>query len=101
MTDDHPSAPLSMDAVPAGDPAGGYRYFAALPTGWTRDRPAGVVRRSRAGDRLDEAFTRNLRWEPTTALRDHEHGYLDDDYVEITPDEVDTFVRDVTARLGG
>ena len=101
MTDDTPSGRLSPDAVPAGDPPSGYRYFAELPRGWTRERPAGVIRRSRDGDRLDQLFTRDLRWEPTTALRDHEYGDGYDDYVEITPDEVDAFVRDVTAKLGG
>jgi len=101
MTDDDQVSPLSPDAVPPTDPPSGYQYFAALPRGYTRARPAGVVRRSRDGDRLDQAFTRDLRWEPTTALRDHEYGDGYDDYVEITPDEVEAFVRDVTAKLGG
>ena len=101
MTDESPSGPLSPDAVPGSDPPSGYQYFAELPRGWTREHPATVIRRSRDGDRLDQMFTRNLRWEPTTALRDHEYGAGYDDYVEITRAEVDAFVRQVTARLGG
>lgn len=99
MTDAKPSGPLSPDAVPPTDPPSGYQYFASLPRGRTRDRPAGVVRRSRDGDRLDQAFTRNLRWEPTTRLRDYEYRDGDGNYVEITETEVDAFVERVTAKL--
>ena len=48
----------------------------------------------------DEAFTRNLRWEPTTALREHEFGYGNMDHVEITRAEADVFVDRITRKLG-
>ena len=49
---------------------------------------------------VDEAFTRNLRWEPTTALREHEFGHGNTDYVEITRAEADVFVDRITRKLG-
>lgn len=73
-------------------------YYGTIPPGRTRANPAGVVRRSVVDGRpLDEAFTRNLTWERTTALLEHEFGHNDLDYVEISPAEAETFVQRITA----
>lgn len=77
-------------------------YYGSLAAGRTRDRPAGVYRRKVVdGHAVDEAFTRNLRWEPTTALHERDLGYNEVDYVEITRAEADAFVQRVSAKLSG
>mgnify|MGYP007039430892 CR=1 FL=1 len=71
-----------------------FAYFGSLPPGRTRERPAGVFRRAVVdGQPVDEAFTRNLRWETTSALRERDLGYNEMDYIEITEAEVDAFVQ--------
>jgi len=76
-------------------------YFGSVPPGRTRDRPAGVFRRTIVdGQLVDEAFTRNLRWEYTSALRLRDLGLGDMDYVEITEAEVEAFVQRIRDRLG-
>jgi hypothetical protein len=77
-------------------------YYGSLAAGRTRDRPAGVVRRTVVdGHPVDEAFTRNLRWEPTTKLHERDLGYTDTDYVEISEAEAEAFVQRVSAKLTG
>jgi hypothetical protein len=77
------------------------RYFGSLPLGRTRATVAGVVRSTLVdGHRVDEAYTRNLRWEPTTALRDRDAGHDDRDYVELTEAEAEEFIRTATRALG-
>ena len=75
-------------------------YFGSVPPGRTRDRPGGVFRRTVVdGQPVDEAFTRNLRWEPTSALRERDLGFGDIDFIEITPAEAEAFVLRVTDKL--
>lgn len=82
-------------------PADTTTYYARVGDGFSRDDPAGVVRRRRAGnDVRDEAFTRNLRWRATEYLRRYALGHNDGDRVEITPAEADAFVRRITRKLG-
>ncbi|MEU3500761.1 hypothetical protein ABZ726_08310 [Streptomyces hundungensis] len=57
-------------------------------------------RRVLDGASYDEAFTRNLRWEPTEYLRLHLLGHNEVDHVEITECEADGFIATVVARLG-
>jgi hypothetical protein len=52
-----------------------------------------------AGVEHDEAFTRNLRWEPTEYLRRYHLGHDDVDHVEITEAEADAFVARITEKL--
>ncbi|WP_084219387.1 hypothetical protein [Spirillospora albida] len=60
-------------------------YYAILDEGFAPSRPAGIVRRVHATPRpTDEAFTRNMQWEPTEFLVLHWLGHNDEDYVEIT-----------------
>jgi hypothetical protein len=69
-------------------------YFGSVPPGRTRDRLGGVFRRSVVdGQPVDEVFTRRLRWEPTSALRERDLGYGDTEYIEITEADADAFVH--------
>ncbi len=75
-------------------------YYARLAVGRTRENPSGVLRRRRAGERtVDEAFTRNLRWEPTDYFDRVRLGHNDDEHVEITEAEAQQFVERLTAKL--
>ncbi|WP_328309628.1 pentapeptide repeat-containing protein [Streptomyces sp. NBC_00442] len=75
-------------------------YYAKTGDGYPRSGPRGIVRRRFLGGvAYDEAFTRNVRWEPTEYLRLHELGHNEIDHVEITEAEADAFVAAVTAKL--
>ncbi|MFG3282909.1 pentapeptide repeat-containing protein [Streptomyces sp. NPDC048111] len=75
-------------------------YYAKIGDGYPRSGPRGIVRRRFLdGVAYDEAFTRNLRWEPTEYLRLYELGHNEVGHVEITEAEADAFVAVVTAKL--
>lgn len=48
----------------------------------------------------DEAFTHNLRWEPTEYLTSDDPEQTDDDHVEITEIEAAAFVEWATSSPG-
>ncbi|MET9252335.1 pentapeptide repeat-containing protein [Streptomyces sp. NPDC003717] len=78
---------------------GGTVYFARVDAEFPRSHPAGVMRRRRAGDIVrDEAFTRNLSWEPTEYFRRYELGSNDGEHVEISEEEANRFVVEITLR---
>ncbi|MFI6687048.1 pentapeptide repeat-containing protein [Streptomyces sp. NPDC050485] len=83
------------------DPASRHiTYYAKIGEGYPRSSPRGIVRRRFLdGVAYDEAFTRNLRWEPTEYLRLYELGHNEVDHVEITEEAADSFVAAVTAKL--
>jgi len=70
-------------------------YYAVVNDLSTRDRPAGLFRRTytEAGGLRDEAFTRNLVWKNSSSLVSAERGDLDNDYIEITEDEANQIVE--------
>ncbi|MFF3980754.1 pentapeptide repeat-containing protein [Streptomyces sp. NPDC055808] len=77
-------------------------YYAKISEGHPRESPRGIARRRILdGVGCDEAFTRNLRWEPTDYLRLYELGHNEIDHVEITEVEADAFVLAVIAEFGG
>ncbi|MGW6270302.1 pentapeptide repeat-containing protein [Streptomyces sp. NPDC055060] len=83
-------------------PPGSVTYYARIDDEFPRERPAGIVRRRRAGQTFhDEAFTRNLRWEPTEYLRLYDLGHTDSDHAEISEEEVNQFISRITAKLRG
>ncbi|OKI96664.1 hypothetical protein AMK10_08140 [Streptomyces sp. CB02058] len=83
-------------------PPGTVTYHARVDDEFPRERPAGIVRRRRAGNSLsDEVYSRNLRWEPTEYLRLYELGHNDDDHVEITEEEANRFILRTRAKLQG
>ncbi|MFJ2580012.1 pentapeptide repeat-containing protein [Kitasatospora aureofaciens] len=76
-------------------------YYAMFSGKYTRENPHGVMRRRIVdGIDVDEAFTRNLRWEPTEYLRRYYFGHNDIDHAEITRAEVDAFIERVKQAVG-
>ncbi|MFE2964373.1 pentapeptide repeat-containing protein [Streptomyces sp. NPDC059340] len=75
----------------------GTKYYAKISEGYSRSNPQGIVRRRMVdGVAHDEAFTRNLRWEPTEYLRLYELGHNEVDHVEISEAEAAAFIEEVT-----
>ena len=75
-------------------------YYAVVNDLSSRDRPAGLFRRTYTedGGRSDEAFTRNLRWEYSTSLISAERGDLMNEYIEITEDQANQLMEQLRAR---
>ena len=78
-------------------------YYAVVNDLSSRERPAGVFRRTYTedGGRSDEAFTRNLLWELSPALISAERGDLENEFIEITEDEANQIVERIRARVTG
>jgi hypothetical protein len=78
-------------------------YYAIVNDFSSRERPAGVFRRTYTedGGRSDEAFTRNLKWEYSTSLISAERGDLDNKFIEITEGEANQIVERIRARVTG
>jgi len=92
-------APATLDAL---DAEGEITYYAKISEGYPRSSPRGIVRRRvDDGRTYDEAFTRNLRWEPTEYLRLYELGHNEVDHVQITEIEAAAFIESTTKRLTG
>src|SRR5690348_11904199 len=64
-------------------------YYAIVDDLSSRERPAGVFRRTYTDDggRSDEIFTRDLAWEFSPELISAERGNLEFEFIEITEDE--------------
>ena len=75
-------------------------YYAVVNDLSTRDRPAGLFRRTytQAGGLRDEAFTRNLIWKNSSTLVSAERGDLENDFIEITEDEANQLMEQLRAR---
>ncbi|MCX5109218.1 hypothetical protein OOK13_11880 [Streptomyces sp. NBC_00378] len=96
-------APSTLDTLDAGA-AGRISYFAKISEGYPRSSPRGILRRRLVGREAqthDEAFTRNLRWEPTEYLRLYELGHNDIDHVQISEREAAAFIESTTKKLTG
>ena len=78
-------------------------YYAVVNDLSSRDRPAGLFRRTytEAGGLRDEAFTRNLIWKNSSTLVSAERGDLENDFIEITEDEASQLVEQLRARWTG
>ena len=78
-------------------------YYAVVNDLSTRDRPAGLFRRTytEAGGLRDEAFTRNLVWKNSSSLVSAERGDLDNEYIEITEDDANMLMEQLRARWAG
>ena len=78
-------------------------YYAVVNDLSSRERPAGVFRRTYTEDdgRSDEAFTRNLRWEYSTSLISAERGDLQNEFIEITEHEANRIVERIRATITG
>ncbi len=78
-------------------------YYAVVDDLSSRERPAGVFRRTYTedGGRSDEVFTRDLTWEFSPELISAERGDLQYEFVKITPDEADQIVERIRAEVTG
>lgn len=77
-----------------GPRSGDITYYAKFIEGYSRSNPQGIVRRRLVnGVAHDEAFTRNLRWEPTEYLRRYALGHNEVDHVQITEAEAVAFIE--------
>ena len=78
-------------------------YYAVVNDLSTRNRPAGLFRRTytEAGGLRDEAFTRNLVWKNSSSLVSAERGDLQNDFFEITEDEADQLMEQLRVRWSG
>ena len=76
-------------------------YYAVVDDLSSRERPAGVFRRTYFDDGgdADEAFTRNLVWECSPSLFSAERGDLQNDFIEITEDEADQIIERIRAEV--
>ena len=73
-------------------------YYAILDEDSSLARPVGVFRRVKSENgQIDEAFSRNLRWEFSPLLYSAERGDTMYDFVEITEDEADAVVARIRA----
>ena len=77
-------------------------YYAVVNDLSSRERPAGVFRRTYTEDGgVDEAFTRNLIWERSRLLVSAERGDLVNEFIEITEDEANQIVERIRATVTG
>jgi hypothetical protein len=78
-------------------------YYAVVNDLSSRDRPAGLFRRTytEAGGLRDEAFTRNLIWKNSSTLVSAERGDLENDFIEITENEASQLMEQLRARWTG
>lgn len=77
-------------------------YWARLGEGDTRQRPAGLLRRTRVGSvSVDEAYGQDGRWHRTRTLERAELGELLDDVVPLDPVAADRLVAGWRERSSG
>lgn len=77
----------------------GVTYYAMFSDGYSRSSPHGIVRRRIvSGVAHDEAFTRNLHWEPTEYLRLYALGHNEVDHAEISEAEAAAFIKKVSEK---
>lgn len=78
-------------------------YFAIVTERTSLQRPAGVFRLTRSEEGLwHEAFTTELRWEPTGLYASFQRGEdLDHDFVEVSEEDANAFIERLTARVKG
>jgi hypothetical protein len=75
-------------------------YYARIDADHPVERPAGIVRRiEMEGTLIDQAFTRNMEWQPTEYFQLHSLGHHDDEYVEITEEAADQIIAAWQRRL--
>lgn len=80
---------------------GGVDHYAIVGSGRTIASPSGLVRRRYTSEgRVDEALSRDLTWEPTSAITQWEYGNLSGELVEISEGEAEALVERFRERWG-
>jgi hypothetical protein len=75
-------------------------YYAIVDELSSRERPAGVFRRTffEDGGMEDEAFTRDPEWKRSWLLASAKRGDTENDFIEITKAEADQIVERIRQR---
>jgi hypothetical protein len=74
-------------------------YYAIIDDASSREHPAGVFRRTEyEKGKVDEVFSRDLRWAPSPLLRTAEHGDLTNEFAEITEEEAAQIMERIRAE---
>jgi hypothetical protein len=74
-------------------------YYALIDDLSSRAHPGGVLRRVEGEKgKVDEVFSRDLRWDASPLLRAAEHGDTMFDFAEITEDEANEIVGRIRAE---
>ena len=74
-------------------------YYALIDEFSSRAQPGGVLRRvERDNGKVDEAFSRDLKWDPSPLLRAAEHGETMFDFAEITEEEANRVIDRIRAE---
>jgi hypothetical protein len=70
-------------------------YYAIVDELSSRERPAGVFRRTyfEAGGKRDEAFSRDGKWERSSLMVSAERGDLENEFIEISEQEAEELVN--------
>ena len=69
-------------------------YYAIIDEFSSRDQPGGVLRRVKNDEgQVDEAFSRNLRWEFSSLMYAAERGDTMFDFVPVSEDEASRIVE--------
>jgi len=69
-------------------------YYAIIGGGRTAKNPSGIVRRRyTSSGRIDEALSRGLSWEATSAITQWEYGNLSGELTEISEAEAEALVE--------
>ena len=77
-------------------------YYAIVDDYSSRERPAGVMRRTETDDRQnDEQFGHDLEWTYSPLLYSYERGNMDNDLYEIGEDEANRIVERIRHSVTG
>ena len=69
-------------------------HYAIIGGGRTAANPSGLARRRHtASGRIDEALSRDLSWEPTSAITQWEYGNLSGELVELSEADADRLIE--------
>jgi hypothetical protein len=75
-------------------------YYAIVDDYTSRDDPAGVLRRFDEGERRDESFGRDLKWQFSSLLHAAERGDTQYELIPISQDEADGIVARIREQAG-
>jgi hypothetical protein len=74
-------------------------YYALIDDFSSRAQPGGVLRRiEKDKGKVDEVFSRDLKWDASPLLRAAEHGDTMFDFIEITEDAANQIVDRIRAE---
>jgi hypothetical protein len=77
-------------------------YYAIVDDLSSRERPAGVLRRTKhEGAAWDETFGKDLRWAHSSLLHSYERGDLTNKFIPITEDEAGRIVERIRRSVAG